>query len=274
VGAEGLLTMKLTRTILPALFALCLAPLAHGIPSYTPPTLRPPKAVPATQCTLSPYAAFANKADDNTDGYVLSGSCNINVAPATKDPVLQKVKVRVEAEWSPKLKRASERMTIIHPDKTFSFSTWATCFSDPFITGANTTCRDQGMGGDDFSLYLKKEDAPFARDRVPASLLPVLTARATSLANIREQGVIKTIEIPGETSIGKINSTKTTFAGGPGACPMEVDFGDGYIASAYRADQPTFDLMTHVYLKSGYYTVKVRSLPGCYGETSARVHVQ
>lgn len=270
--------MKTSHVILPFLLALGAAPLAHGAPfigPYVPPPARPPKVAPATQCTLAPYGAFANKGDEELDTYVLSGDCNINLAPANKNPIVQKVKVRVESEWSPKLKRASERMTIIHPDKTFSFYTWATCSTDPFIAGAQATCKDQGMGGDDFSLFLRKEDAPFAKSRVSSATIPSLTARVASRAQVREMGVIRSIEVPSEGIAGQKIIAKTTFAGGPGACPMEVDFGDGHVISTVRSDQPTYDLMDHVYAKSGSYTVKARALPGCYGEaTSARINVK
>lgn len=272
----GLHLMKTSRVAF--LLAVCAAPVASAAPfigPYVPPTVRPPKAVPATQCMLAPYAAFAKPGDNELDTYVLSGHCNINVAPATKDPVVQKVKVRVESEWSPGLKRASEKMTVIHPDKSFSFYTWATCPSDPFIAGANVTCKDQGMGGDDFSLFLNKEDAPFARNRVSSAVVAPLTARVSSRAQAREMGVIKSVQVPAEGFVGQKISAKTLFTGGPGACPMEVDFGDGHVVSTVSSDQPTYDLMDHVYAKTGYYTVKARSLPGCYGEaTSAKISVK
>lgn len=270
--------MKTSRVALSFLLAVCAAPFAHAAPfigPYVPPMVRPPKAVPATQCMLVPYAAFAKSSDNQLDTYVLSGHCNINVAPANKDPVVQKVKVRVESEWSPGLKRASEKMTVIHPDKTFSFYTWATCTADPFIAGANATCKDQGMGGDDFSLFLNKEDAPFARNRVSSAVIAPLTAQVTTRAQVREMGVIKAVEVPAEGAAGVKITAKTLFTGGPGACPMEVDFGDGHVVQTVSSDQPTYDLMDHVYAKSGYYAVKSRALPGCYGEaTSSKINIK
>ncbi len=257
------------------------APLAHGIPFdpsgnkdwRTPPT--PPRVAPATSCVVGNYAAFANPADTEMDSYMFSGWCTVNVAPESKDPVMQKVNVQVAGEWFPKMKRASEAVKIFHTDKTFTFSTWATCDKDPFLMGSTAACKDQGMGGQDFSLFIRKEDAPLGKSRVNPAAVAALTAKVTARAQIRTIGTLKTMEIDdAEIPVGQEAKVKTTFAGGPGACPMQVDFGDGYVQQAVTSEQTTYDLAGHAYTKPGLYTIKAKSLPGCSGEVSVKVAVK
>lgn len=262
------------------LFTCCLAPVAHGVPldTYGTQSWRtkpPPKVVPSTHCTALPYAAFANPADAAVDAYMFSGWCNINVAPEGQNPVMQKLEVQVEAEWSPKMKRASERVKLVHPDKTVTFSTWATCDKDPFLLGAAAVCKDQGMGGQDFSMFIRREDAPLAESRVPADRVATFTSRVTSRAQLRQTGTIKSVELQStELNVGKPVAVKTTFAGGPGSCPMQIDFGDGYVQQSFNSEQSTFDLASHPYTKPGTYTITARPLPGCSGKASVEVIVK
>ncbi len=260
------------------LTTLGLTSLAHGL-AMAPYGNRAPvtpavKVIPATHCAVGDYAAFANAADDAADTYALSGKCNINVAPANASPVMQDVRVQILAEWSPKMKRASETVKIVHPDKTVTFNTWATCTADPFLHGSPATCSDQGMGANDFQMFLDKGDVPFARRRVSTSTLAQVTERTGTRARLYEQGKITTIEGPTTTALsGADVVVSTSFAGGPGACPMEVDFGDGYVQQALTSEQPGRDVAAHAYKRGGSYTVEARALPGCTGKASTKVVV-
>jgi len=255
--------------------------VAHAIPTdpygtkpwRTQP--KPPRVTPATHCVVGNYAAFANPADTELDSYMFSGWCDVNVAPEDKDPVMQKVNVQIESEWSPKMKRASERVKIVHPDKSFEFSTWATCDKDPFIMGANAACKDQGMGGPDFSLFIRREDAPLSKSRVDASRVAQYTSRVTARTQIRNVGTIQKIETSTpQRMVGQEAEVKTTFNGGPGACPMQIDFGDGYVQQAFTSEEANADLASHPYKKPGLYTVKAKALPGCSGEAVVKVEVK
>lgn len=261
------------------LVALGAVPLAHAIPWSEDGTVwrNPPEIPPANlPCTVLNYAAFADKANDAVDAYMFSGTCNINVNPEGRTHQIQKVAVQIESEWSPKLKRASEIVTVMHTDKKFKFTTWATCDKDPFIMGANATCKDQGMGGADFSLYVRRDSAPLAKSRVNAANIPKFTSRVSSRVQMRSVGIIKTMQVT--TPVVAVGlqeaAVKTTFTGGPGACPMEIDFGDGYVQNAVTAEDVAFDLSGHPYTKPGTYTITARSLPGCSGSASGKIEVK
>ena len=233
----------------------------------------PAKVVPAANCALTTYAAFANAKDSGADTYALSGTCNIDVAPAGKPTVVQKVKVQIFGEWMPKMKRASETVKIVHPDKNVSFSTWSTCTEDPFLEGSKATCTDQGFGANDFSLFLRKEDVPFARRRVTKVQLDMVTPRISARAQLYGTGNITGIEAPPTFELGREGTVRAPFKGGPGACPMEIDFGDGYVYQNVLTNTPPKAGAMHAYSKPGTYTVKAKALPGCSGEASTKVTV-
>lgn len=233
----------------------------------------PTKVVPAANCSLGAYAAFANPADTNADTYAFSGACNIDVAPAGKPTIEQRVKVQIFGEWMPKMKRASETVKIVHPDKNVTFSTWSTCTEDPFREGSKATCTDQGFGGNDFSLFLRKEDVPFAQRRATKYQLDMASARISTRAQLYETGTVIGIEAPPTFELGRQGTVWAPFKGGPGACPMEIDFGDGDVRRDILASSPTRAGVSHAYAKPGTYTVKAKALPGCSGEASTKVTV-
>jgi hypothetical protein len=258
---------------------MCLASVAHSIPldtygtqdwrkaNQSPP---PPKVAPASNCAIAEYGGFANPADDAFDTYLLSGSCMINVASEGKDPVIAKVNVQITAEWAPKFKRASEIVKVVQTDKTLEFTTWATCDKDPFLVNAGAACKDQGMGGKDFSLFLRKDDAPFARNRVQSAAF--YTAKIKSRADLKSVGKITGMAVDDTTAIlGKDVTMTYTFEGGPGNCPVEFDWGDGDVqgGSLWVSGRAK-----HAYKKAGLYFVKVRALPGCSGEATSRLIVK
>lgn len=235
----------------------------------------PPPVAPATQCNLGLYGAFAAPNDAEMDTYAFSGTCDINVAPRGQTPVVQKVKVQITGEWSPKMKRASELVKVFHTDKTITFSSWATCDKDPYLQGANAKCQNQGLGANDYNYFLRPEDAPFAKNRAPAGWVSTLRARITSRSQLSTYGKISGIERPAAVDAGESVTTSVSFAGGPGSCPMTIDFGDGTpIYQSTLSHSATKTLATHTWSKPGKYTIKAKSLPGCQGDYMAVIDVR
>lgn len=229
---------------------------------------------PASECTVLNYAAYANPADGAADAYMFSGSCKFNVAPAGKAPVFEKIHVQIEGEWSPKLKRASEIVKLVRPEGTREFSTWATCDANPFIMGSAPVCKDRGMGGKDFAMNIRRDDAPLAKSRVNAAAVAALTARLDSRAKLRYVGLIKElILLPDQRPVGQETTARVSFVGGAAACPMEIDFGDGYVRNATSPDEATLTLGSHAYQKAGTYDVVARALPGCSGSATSKMTV-
>lgn len=261
------------------LAATALGLMAHALP-FDPYGVgsepKPPPVAPATQCSLKLYAAYAKNATDNElDTYAFSGTCDINVSPEGKKPVVQKVKVRIVSEWAPKMKRASESITVVHPDKTVEFSTWATCTADPFLTSTAqaATCTNQGMGANNFSYFLRKEDVPFAKRMGSDLLVSSMTTRIGARSRLHEIGKLGTVSST-TARTGASTMTEITFQGGPIACPMEVDFGDGSPTErAMFALQQGKNNVWHTYAKPGAYKVKATALPGCNGAASGSVIV-
>lgn len=258
---------------------MCLATAAHTIPldPYGSKSWRdankgppPPKVAPASSCAVAEYGAFANLSDDAADSYVLSGTCMINIASEDKDPVIARVNVQISAEWAPKLKRASEIVKVVLTDRTLEFTTWASCNKNPFPVQANANCFDQGMGGKDFSLFLRREDAPFAKERVVLSP-GYWTGKVSSRADLKKVGKVAGIQIDDTTLIlGQSTRMAYTFEGAP-ACPVEFDWGDGDVqgGSLWLSGDSR-----HAYKKPGLYFAKIRALPGCSGEATGRITVR
>jgi hypothetical protein len=245
---------------------LSLRSLALPLALLLPALAYAEAAPPAMTCTLFNYAAFADTANDEADSFMFSGFCNVNVAPAGKPPALEVLPVSVEGEWSPKLKRASEVVKFTRAGATTQFTTWATCDADPFLSGAPPACRAQGMGGANFTLNIRRDYAPLARGFVNPALLPTYTAAAGSRSGMRSIGVIKSIDVtPAAPAPGESITFHANFEGGPRACPMVVDFGDGSSVNAITTSEATRVSATHVYKSSGTYKVTARALPGCLG---------
>lgn len=257
------MSLRVVAATAAALATLTVMPVRAGEPE-----------APASECTVLSYAAFANPADDAADAYMFSGSCKMNVAPAGKPPVMQKINVQIEGEWSPKMKRASEIVKLVRPEGTREMSTWATCDANPFLMGQAATCKDQGMGGKDFSLFVRKEDAPLAKSRVNPAQVAALTARAESRARLRYVGLIKSLVLlPDQAPVDQETTARVSFVGGAAACPMTIDFGDGYVRTAISPDEATLTLAGHAYKKPGTYDVVATALPGCSGTASAKMTI-
>lgn len=230
---------------------------------------------PAMTCTLFNYAAFADPANDQADGYMFSGFCGVNVAPAGKPPVTEVVETVVEGEWSPKLKRASEIVKFTRAGATTQFSTWANCDANPFLSGAPPACRAQGMGGTDFNLNIRREHAPLARGFVNPARVATLTAAAGSRSGMRSVGVIKSLEVvPLQPRVGETTTLRAVFEGGPAACPMVFEFGDGLTRNAITTEDPTSASVQYVYRASSTVKVTARALPGCSGSATRSITVR
>lgn len=227
-----------------------------------------PKVAPSTACsTLMLYAAAATSGDTTADKYRFTGQCTFNVAPKGKRAVMKTVDVLVDAEWHPKLKRASERVVVKHPDLGVEFSTWATCASDPFIA-PNVSCTDKGMGANKFEMYISREDAPFAKNRATASQVAAANAAVgANAAKIWENPTITRVRPVGAQVVGAKTAISIDVAGGAGMCPMEIDFGDGTKEKLIVwAQKPFTHVAPHAFTKPGALWVKARALPGCNGE--------
>ena len=227
-----------------------------------------PKVAPSTAChTLMLYAAVAAPGDTTVDKYRFSGECTFNVAPQGKRAVMKTVPVLVDAEWHPKLKRASERIVVKHPDLGVELSTWATCASDPFVA-PNVACIDKGMGANRFEMFISREDAPFAKNRANASQVAAANAAVgANAAKIWENPTISRIRPIGAQAVGARTPIWIDVAGGAGMCPMEIDFGDGTKEKLIVwAQKPFSHVLEHAFTKPGALWVKARALPGCSGE--------
>lgn len=259
----------MTSKLASSLRSLAL-PLALLLPALAYAEAEPP----AMTCTLFNYAAFADPSNDEADSFMFSGFCSVNVAPAGKPPALEVLPVSVEGEWSPKLKRASEIVKFTRAGATTQFTTWATCDADPFLSGAPPACRAQGMGGANFTLNIRRDHAPLARGFVNPALLPTYTAAAGSRSGMRSIGVIKSIDVtPAAPRPGDTVTVHANFDGGPHACPMVVDFGDGLTVNAITTNEATRATVTHVYKSAATYNVTARALPGCSGSAARSVAV-
>ncbi len=227
-----------------------------------------PKVAPSTACnTLMLYAAVATSGDATADKYRFTGQCTFNVAPKGKRAVMKTVDVLIDAEWHPRLKRASERVVVKHPDLGVEFSTWATCPADPFVA-PNVACTDKGMGANRFEMFISREDAPFAKNRANASqVAAAIAAVGANAAKIWENPTISRIRPIGAQAVGARTPIWIDVAGGAGMCPMEIDFGDGTKEKLIVwAQKPFSHVVEHAFTKPGALWVKARALPGCSGE--------
>lgn len=237
----------------------------------------PPKVAPKTACgeMIRLYAADADPAGSRMNRYRFAGVCHINVAPAGRQPRMAVVNVLIDAEWFPKMNRASERVVIDHPDLATTFTTWATCTRDPFLFDY-AGCADQGIGANKYSMFLRTGDVPFARGRAPKADAIRYTEKAGADAKQLFAPVkIDRIRQPAMQEAGTLGSIMVEVSGGVRLCPMEMDFGDGHRQRLrVESENKSFHLFNHTYDKPGVYTIKARALPGCTGEASVVVIVK
>ncbi len=240
----------------------------------TPDPWDAPKVAPSTACrTLMLYAADATHGDDRTDKYRFTGECTFNVARKGLHPVWKTVDVLVDAEWNPKMKRASERIVAKHPELGVEFTTWATCDKDPFVEIQRPTivnCKDKGMGAHKFSMFISVDDAPYAKQRATKGQVDAaVKAVGANKAKIWENPSISRVRPIGK--VDRANGKTGVYidvAGGAGLCPMELDFGDGTKKERFivwGAD-PFVHYTEHQFAKPGALWVKAKALPGCNGE--------
>ena len=116
-------------------------------------------------------------------------------------------------------------------------------------------------------------DTPQASPSPPASATPA-PAPSTTAAAITGLDTNRQM-------IAAEDSTDIVVNGSAGlSCGLRIEFGDGTAATVARVgDTSSFPLkITHVFPKLGDYTVRVRgaadgTLPACYGQADAAVHV-
>lgn len=233
-----------------------------------------PLVAPSTVCqSLMLYLADAPSDATSMRRYRFTGTCTINTARQGKLAKMKTVEVLVDAEYSPTMKRASERVVVQDPDLGVNLSTWATCPSDPFV-GTNVTCTNKGMGANKFDKFINKEDAPFARQRATASQVAVANQKWAKAKQLGATSLWDKTQIHGLSPIAKSNAGQGTqivlnLKGGTLVCPSELDFGDGTKEKMIVWSSnigPGQQITEHKYAKPGFYKVTVRSLPGCEGE--------
>jgi hypothetical protein len=233
-----------------------------------------PKVAPHTACkSLSLYAADVPVEANKTSRYRFTGECTINVARKGKRAVMREVDVLIDAEWSPLLKRASERVVIQDPDLGVSFSTWATCTADPFVANniafVTTGCKDKGMGANKFSAFISKEDAPFATARGFNQASAATSRVGANKAKLWENPSITRVKPVGIRTINDPVYFTVEVASGAGICPIEMDFGDGEkhrLLLWGSEGTPFAHQVKHTFAKPGAFKVTAKSLPGCTGE--------
>ncbi len=269
---------KKLATVIPFL-GLLLASNAHAVGLDTNGSstakAKPAPVAPATDCaTLALYAADTSPDEGHLQRYRFTGECRINIAPAGKTPVLKTVPVLINAEWFPKMKRASESVVIQDPDLGVELSTWATCPRDPFVE-RNVPCTSPGIGSNKFSAFLRSEDVPFARGRTTASFAKSATSKVGVDANKLYAPVqIAGFQPPGTRTVGAMSSFLIDVTGGIRLCPMRIDFGDGTVERLrVEDDNKGTHIVNHAYAKPGTYKLTARSLPGCTGQSQVTVNV-
>jgi hypothetical protein len=271
--------------LLPVAAALIAASDAHGFTmdnygagvdkdadEWDAPTVAPHASCESLMLYLADAPADATK----LRRYRFTGTCVLNVAREKKAAKMVKLEVLVDAEYHPGLKRASERLTVKHPDVSLDLSTWATCPADPFV-GTNVTCTDKGMGATKWDKFINKDDAPFARQRATPGMVAAAAATfdkakqrgATNLDFFKAPSIFR-LQPPGKSAVGAESYVTFDVTGASGMCPSEVDFGDGSKQTMIVWGMDPFQHQTkHAYKKPGYYKVTARSLPGCEGEAIA-----
>jgi hypothetical protein len=233
-----------------------------------------PKVAPRTACkTLSLYAADVPAEANKTARYRFTGECTINVAREGKRAVMRDVDVLIDAEWSPLLKRASERVVVQDPDLGVTFSTWSTCTADPFVVGnlnfGTTNCKDKGMGAHKFTAFISREDAPFATARGFNQGASATSRVGANKAKLYVNPSITRVAPIGGRNVNEPISIKVEVASGAGICPMEMDFGDGEkqrVRVWGPEGTPFAHQVTHTFTKPGAFKVTAKALPGCTGE--------
>ena len=236
-----------------------------------------PKIAPSTHCQS--LMLFLADVPDNAEGlrrYRFTGTCTINTARQGRMPKMKTVEVLVDAEYAPKLHRASERVEVQDPDLGVKLSTWATCPSDPFV-GTNVACTNKGMGANKFDKFINVEDAPFARQRANQGQVAVAEQhfaqakqRGATAASFYQPAQILGFSPIRKSSLGTPAQIVLNVKGGAGMCPGEMDFGDGSPKQSIPVWSgnvgPYQYVVDHAYAKPGFFKVAVRTLPGCEGE--------
>ena len=235
-----------------------------------------PKVAPRTACfSLMLYAADVPAEANKTRRYRFTGECTMNVAREGKRANMRTFPVLVDAEWSPLMKRASERVVVQDPDLGIEFSTWATCTADPFtapgIDWNGQNCKDKGMGAHKFSAFISRDDAPFATGRANKAQVDVAVSRVgANKAKLWQNPSITRIQPTGIRLANDPGHITIEVAGGVGICPMEVDFGDGekHTLRVWGSAEghPFVHQVQHTFKKPGAFKVTARALPGCSGE--------
>lgn len=233
-----------------------------------------PKVAPRTACkSLMMYAADVPVEANKTSRYRFTGECTINVAREGKRASMRTVEVLVDAEWSPLMKRASERVVVQDPDIGMSFSTWATCTADPFVAGTldfnRTNCKDKGMGAAKFTAFISRDDAPFATARGYNQAASANDRVGANKAKLWENPKITSIKPIGIRKTNESIPIHVEVAGGAGICPLEIDFGDGEKRNLLlwgSEGTPFSHQVQHTYTKPGAFKVTARAVPGCSGD--------
>lgn len=234
-----------------------------------------PKIAPSTHCqSLMLYLADVPEDPNGMRRYRFTGTCTINTAPARKLAKMKTVEVLVDAEYFPRMKRASERVLVQDPDLGVSLSTWATCPSDPF-SGTGVVCTDKGMGANKFDKFINKDDAPFARQRATTAQVAAAKKkfadakqRGATAASFYVNPTLDGISPIRKSTSGQAAQVIVNVKGGAGMCPTELDFGDGTKSKIILWSPnvgPYQHQVDHVFSKPGFYKVQARTLPGCSG---------
>jgi hypothetical protein len=234
-----------------------------------------PKIAPSSHCrSLMLYLADVPADSMGMRRYRFTGTCTINTARQGKLARMKTVEVLVDAEYSPRLKRASERVVVQDPDLGVKLSTWATCPTDPFV-GTGVVCTDKGMGANKFDKFINKEDAPFARQRATASQVAAAQQkfaqakqRGATAASFWVNPTLQGVSPIAKSTHGQGTQVIVNAQGGAGMCPTELDFGDGTKQTIILWSPnvgPYQHQVSHVFSKPGFYKVTARTLPGCSG---------
>lgn len=248
---------------------------AFGMPKFETNGTNPyaNQVAPSTVCdSLSLYLADVPADATKTRRYRFTGTCTLNVAKEGQAPIMKTVDVLLDAEYMPKMRRASERVVVQHPDLGVELSTWATCPADPFV--AKVACTDKGLGANKFDKFISREDAPFAKNRATAGQVQSAMQRlGDNGAKFWANPTFGRIQPIGAAKAGASTQVKIDAVGGAGVCPVELDFGDGSKARVKVWEQQPFThAVTHAFAKPGAYKVTARTLPGCVGGESGPVY--
>lgn len=268
---------KKLAAVVPVL-GLLVASNAHavGLATNGNGSGKPAPVAPATDCaSLKLYAADTSTDPNHLQRYRFSGECRINVAPQGKTPVLKTVPVLINAEWFPRMKRASETLVVQDPDLGIELSTWATCPTDPFVE-RNVACHAQGIGESKFSAFLRSEDVPFARGRTSVDDGKTKTEKlGADTSKLYQPVQIKAFQQPGMMPVGTVASYLVDVTGGIRLCPLKIDFGDGTVTRVQIENENRgTHIVNHTWSKPGIYKVRAIALPGCTGEAEMTVIVK